>query len=170
VLAVLGNHDFADVAVRAHLIVRALEQISVRVLRNESYRVRRDGGELWFVGVDDPYTGHDDLPRALNGVPVTARPVMLVHYPDFAWRLAPDRWAVVLSGHTHGSQIRLPLIGRYARRRIANTRFSHGLYEINRTPVFVTTGVGTSGRPIRILSRPEVVTVRLRAAPERRKR
>ena len=71
---------------------------------------------------------------------------MLVHYPDFAWRLAPDRWALVLSGHAHGSQIRLPMLGWYARRAIAETRFSHGLYRINRIPVFVTTGIGTSGR------------------------
>jgi hypothetical protein len=88
---------------------------------------------------------------------------MLVHYPDFTWRLPPNRYAAALCGHTHGSQVRLPLVGLYARRRIANTRFSHGVYTINGTPVFVTTGVGTSGRPLRIGSRPEVAVIRLRA-------
>ncbi|MGH2343830.1 MAG: metallophosphoesterase, partial [Chloroflexota bacterium] len=142
-----------------------LQDIGVRVLRNESYRLRRGDQELWIVGVDDPYSGHDDLPRALRGIPISARPVMLAHYPDFTWKLPPNRFAAILCGHTHGAQVRLPLVGHYARRRIAHTRFSHGLYHVNRTPVFVTTGIGTSGRPIRILSRPEVVVIRLRSAP-----
>jgi predicted MPP superfamily phosphohydrolase len=101
----------------------------------------------------------------MAGVPGEVRPLMLVHYPDFSWRLPPDRWALVLSGHAHGSQIRLPFIGHFARQHIASTRFSHGMYRINRTPVFVTTGVGTSGRPIRLLARPEVAVIRLRATP-----
>lgn len=168
VLAVLGNHDYHHHGVRAARIAQALQDLGIRVLRNESHRLRRGDQELWVVGVDDPYSGHDDLPRAMAGVPGTARPVMLVHYPDFTWRLPPNRYAAVLSGHTHGSQVRLPLVGRYARHRIANTRFSHGLYDINRTPVFVHTGVGTSGRPIRIRSRPEVAVIQLRAAPASR--
>jgi predicted MPP superfamily phosphohydrolase len=165
VLAVLGNHDYHDRAVRAQALVAALEGLGIRVLRNQSFRIRREQATLWVVGVDDPHSGHDYLPAAMAGVPSEARPVMLVHYPDFAWRLPPDRWALVLSGHAHGSQIRLPLIGRYARHHVASTRFSHGLYRINRTPVFVTTGVGTSGRPIRLLARPEVAVIRLRSAP-----
>ena len=128
-------------------------------------RIRHDASDLWLVGIDDGYSGHDYLPKALIGVPVDARPIVISHYPDSAWRLGPGRWAVVLSGHTHGSQIRLPFIARYARERIAKTRFSHGLYCVNRTPVFVTTGVGTSGHPLRIFSRPEVATIVLRAAP-----
>jgi predicted MPP superfamily phosphohydrolase len=89
---------------------------------------------------------------------------MLVHYPDFAWRLAPGRYALVLSGHTHGAQVNLPLLGWYARQNIALTRFSSGLYYVNRTPVYVTSGVGTSGRPIRLRACPEVARIRLRAA------
>jgi uncharacterized protein len=162
VLAVLGNHDYADHSVRARRIVDALQNLGIRVLRNESHRLRRGDQELWIVGVDDPYSGHDNLPRAMLGVPASARPVMLAHYPDFTWNLPPNRFAAVLCGHSHGSQIRLPLIGHYARYNIANTRFSHGLYEIKGIPVFVTTGIGTSGRPIRILARPEVVVIQLR--------
>ncbi len=163
VLAVLGNHDYADHGVRTRRIVDALQDIGIRVLRNESHRLRRADQELWIVGVDDAYSGHDNLPRAMLGVPASARPIMLNHYPDFTWNLPPNRFAAVLCGHTHGSQIRLPLIGHYARYNIANTRFSHGLYDINGIPVFVNTGIGTSGRPIRIFSRPEVVVIHLRA-------
>lgn len=165
VLAVLGNHDYHDEGVRTAALVRALSDLGIRVLRNESWRMRRNGQDLWFVGLDDPYSGHDNLLKAAAGLPRAVRPIMLVHYPDFTWRLAPDRWALALCGHAHGSQVRLPLVGWYARERIAQTRFSHGLYRINRIPVFVTTGVGTSGRPVRIRARPEVVTIRLRAAP-----
>jgi hypothetical protein len=164
VLAVLGNHDYANHSVRTRRIVDALQDVGIRVLRNESYRVRRGDQELWIVGVDDPYSGHDNLLGAMQGVPASIRPIMLAHYPDFTWTLPPRRFSLVLCGHTHGSQIRLPLIGHYARYNIANTRFSHGLYDVNGTPVFVTTGIGTSGRPIRILARPEVVVIQLGAA------
>ncbi len=164
VLAVLGNHDYANQGVRARRIVEALQDLGIRVLRNESHRLRRGDQELWVVGVDDPYSGHDNLPAAMRGVPASARPLMLAHYPDFTWNLPPRRFAAVLCGHTHGSQIRLPLIAQYARYNIAITRFSHGLYEVNGIPVFVNTGIGTSGRPIRIFARPEVVVIQLRAA------
>lgn len=164
VLAVLGNHDYHDASVRVGALLRALGDAGVRVLRNEPHRLRRGDQDLWVVGLDDAYSGHDYLPGAVRGVPADARPLLLCHYPDFTWRLPPDRWALVLSGHAHGSQVRLPLIGRYARQRIAQTRFSHGMYRINRTSVFVTTGLGTSGRPVRVLARPEVAVIRLRAA------
>ena len=165
VLAVLGNHDYHNEGVRTAALVRAMGDEGIRVLRNESWRVRRNGQDLWLVGLDDPYSGHDNLLKAAASLPRGVRPIMLVHYPDFTWRLAPDRWALALCGHAHGSQVRLPIVGWYARARIAQTRFSHGLYQINRIPVFVTTGIGTSGRAVRLRARPEVVTIRLRAAP-----
>jgi predicted MPP superfamily phosphohydrolase len=165
VLAVLGNHDYSHQSIRVRLLIQALENIGVQLLRNESICITHERSDLWIVGIDDGHSGHDYLPKALVGVPNNVRPIVLSHYPDFAWRLGPGRWAAVLSGHTHGTQVRIPVIGRYARERIARTRFSHGLYTVNRTPVFVTTGVGTSGRPLRILSRPEVATIILRSAP-----
>jgi len=139
--------------------------VGATVLRNGSHVVRRNGVELWFVGVDDAYSGHDFLPKAIEGVPHGARPIVLSHYPDFAKRLGPGRWALVISGHTHGSQVRLPILGRLLRERIAKTRFSGGMYRVNRIPLFITTGVGTSGRPLRLLARPEVVAITLHAAP-----
>jgi predicted MPP superfamily phosphohydrolase len=164
VLAVLGNHDYAEQIVRLSQLLEVLRALGIRVLRNEAVALRRGGAELWVVGVDDPYSGHDYLPRALAGVPATTRPLMLVHYPDFAWHLPPGRYALVLAGHTHGTQVNLPLLGWHARHNIALTRFSSGLYAVNRTPVYVTSGIGTSGRPIRLRARPEIARIRLRAA------
>jgi predicted MPP superfamily phosphohydrolase len=165
VLAVLGNHDYFNHGIRVNALIQALQDLGIRVLRNESLRVRRGGEDLWFVGLDDAHSGHDSLPKALAGVPREAKPVVLSHYPDVAWRLGPDRWSVMLSGHAHGSQVRLPFVSRYATHRVAKTRFSHGVYDINRTPVFVTTGIGTSGRPLRLFARPEVATIALHAVP-----
>jgi predicted MPP superfamily phosphohydrolase len=161
VVAVLGNHDYFDQAIRVAPLVAALEHAGIRVLRNAATFLERGADRLWIVGLDDAATGHDYLPRALEGVPPDARPLLLVHYPDFTWRLAPGRWALALSGHAPGSQVRVPLVAKYLREHIAHTRFSHGLYRINGIPVYVTTGIGTSGRPLRLFAPPEVAVISL---------
>jgi predicted MPP superfamily phosphohydrolase len=161
VVAVLGNHDYFHQGIRVPPLVAALEGAGICVLRNAATFIERQGERLWIVGLDDAATGHDYLPRALEGVPSGARPLLLVHYPDFTWRLAPGDWTLALCGHAHGSQVRVPLVAKYLRERIARTRFSHGLYRINGIPVYVTRGIGTSGRPLRLFAPPEVALIRL---------
>ena len=106
IMAVLGNHDlWTD----ADLVGRGLEQAGISLLVNQGRSIAVGGEALYVAGLDDGWSGHPDLERALAGRPEGAPVLLLIHEPDFADLWAQDgRVAVQLSGHSHGGQVRLP--------------------------------------------------------------
>ncbi len=141
VLTVLGNHDYFT---WGKGVTAALEKNGYDVLKNQHTVVDLDGAPLHFVGVDDPITRHADAAAAFAGVPEAATQIVLCHCPEQAPGLAERSPDLILSGHTHGSQINVPGITR----RIANRmgkRYVSGFYEVGRTKLYVTPGVGFSG-------------------------
>lgn len=113
--AILGNHD---VMVNARLVTEALADNGMTVLVNACLPVERGSARFWLAGLDDAVEGHPDAERAippqirhLANEPV----ILLCHAPDYADRLlkhpAGKAVAWMVSGHTHGGQIRLPLVG-----------------------------------------------------------
>lgn len=164
-VAVLGNSDYM---LEHESLEKALVQAGVSVLHNQPLRVNfEDGSGLWVVGVDDPYRHRDDVPAALKGLPEGAAPVVaLVHSPDAAPELA-GRCGLVLAGHTHGGQVRLPLVGPVVTKSRYGKRFVAGLYDLGSTYLYVSRGLGFSGGPpvrIRLNCPPEVVLITLRGA------
>jgi predicted MPP superfamily phosphohydrolase len=156
-LAVLGNHDYANGAGR---LTAALEKRSVRVLRNESARVGDNTGELWIAGIDDALLGSPDLTSAFAGVPPGGRAITLWHEPDLADRVVQFGAFLQLSGHSHGGQVRLPVVGAIAapaggRRFVAGLNFAAGM------PIYSTRGVGVYRPPVRFRCPPEVTLVTL---------
>lgn len=154
VLVVLGNHDWAG---EGDFVPRALRAAGVRVLEDEAVALR-DG--LWAAGLGDLRTRGVDLDAALREVPADADLLVLSHDPDAFRRLPEDRPALMLSGHTHGGQVNLPFL----RHRVAPTRhgFLAGEHRRGRAALYVTSGVGTSGWPVRFLRPPEVVLLQVR--------
>lgn len=139
----------------------ALTRAGVQPLVNRGVPVPVGGGSLWVAGVDDLTEGRPDLPAALADVPAGAALVLLAHNPDI-W-LAPgvERADLILAGHTHGGQIRLPLLGA------AHTQGTHltrrqaaGWFSRGRSRMFVSRGVGES-IPLRFGVRPQVALIRL---------
>lgn len=109
VVAVLGNHD----AWLDHdRVENALERNGIRVLEETAARFVTPSGTLWVAGISDLWTGVHDIPTALAAVTDDSAPVILLtHNPD-VFPLVPDRVALTLVGHTHGGQVRIPLVGR----------------------------------------------------------
>ncbi len=160
VLGCLGNHDHrTDPAA----VADAAERAGVRVLRNESAMVERDGARLFVAGVDDVYEQEDDLGRALAGVPPDGVALLLAHEPDFADEAAEDpRVKAQLSGHSHGGQVKLPGV-----RRILpplGRKYPEGLYEVGGLRLYTTRGVGVISPGIRLNCPPEVTLLTLAAA------
>lgn len=157
----LGNHDQADPS----RLVRALRERGVRVLLNESHAIERDGARLVVAGLDDAFTGKDDLERTLEGLE-DETVVLLSHYPRFVTAAAKHNVALVLSGHTHAGQVGVPFMADRFSVSSLFERYIHGLFRVEDTLLYVNAGLGTTGAPLRLGSSPEITTFVLRRATD----
>jgi uncharacterized protein len=162
VFAVPGNHDL-DIGLGEWRA--ALEQAGgVQDLTNRWELIDVGGARLCVAGVDDFGTGD---PR-LTLPPADRRDatVLLSHWPDAAEQLRRrvDAVDLVLSGHTHGGQIRLPFIGAPINPSAHGELYEAGMRQRPWTQVYVSRGVGTSGIPVRFGVRPEVAIIELRGS------
>lgn len=166
--AILGNHDWwHDLAnVRG-----ALADVRIPVLENEAVLLGAEGERFWLAGIGDQlayrlghgrYRGVDDLPRTLAQVRTDDPVLLLVHEPDIFPRV-PARVALTLAGHTHGGQIRLPLIWPAFVPSKYGARFAYGHVVESGRHMIVSGGLGTSIIPARLGVPPEVVQVELGA-------
>ena len=165
VVVVPGNWDHRAFPTRQSIAAwhqRLQAETGVRVLANQNVVLRRHGDRMWLVGTDDPYFGHADLDASFKGVPDTAFALVLTHAPEAFEELAQRPAAqLVLAGHTHGGQVRLPFIGALRVPSRYGTRFAHGLYQLGDTLFYVNAGMGMSHLPIRFLCRPELTFITL---------
>ncbi|HEX8775864.1 MAG TPA: metallophosphoesterase [Pyrinomonadaceae bacterium] len=161
VWAVLGNHDYYT---DAQLTTRALERAHISVLGNANTLLRRGPDALQLSGVDDWSWGKTDWPRAFHGLDRKRPSVLLSHQPRVLDLAETHGVSLILSGHTHGGQVSLPLIGSPARFISSEMKYERGLYEKNGTQLYVSRGTGVIGLPVRFGSRPEIALLRLRRA------
>ncbi|MHB8106044.1 MAG: metallophosphoesterase [Candidatus Cryosericum sp.] len=165
VVVVPGNWDHRAFPTRQSIAAwheRLKVETGIRVLVNQNVVVHRHGDRMWLVGTDDPYFGHADLDASFKGVPDTAFALVLTHAPEAFEELAERPAArLVLAGHTHGGQVRLPFIGALRVPSRYGTRFAEGLFKLGDTFFYVNAGMGTSHLPVRFLCRPEVTVVTL---------
>jgi len=161
--AVFGNHDYRGR--REAEIARRFAEAGVRFLRNEGARLERGGDCLYLSGVEDLEEGKRVDPRAARaGLEPGDVEVLLCHNPKGAELLAREGCVLVLSGHTHGGQIRLPL-PRFLRHQIGpphpGERLRHGP-----TTSIISRGLGVVALPLRFRAPTEVVLVTLERAAE----
>ena len=159
--------------VGATQVAEAITSHSIPVLRNAFVPLERDGARVWLAGLDDPVVGRPDPDRA---VPISIRrvpkePVLLMcHAPDFIDELARHpvsrSVALMLSGHTHGGQVRLPLVGA-VNLPPGGRKYVEGWFNVAGMQLYVNRGIGTVGVPFRFDCRPEITHFRLRAANPR---
>jgi predicted MPP superfamily phosphohydrolase len=180
VYSILGNHDWFSAAIPTEppddsaSVRRALAQARIPILENQSIRLWQGQHPFWLIGLGDqlahPRGGRagmfrvDDLPAALRVLDDRAPAILLAHEP-YVFPRVPDRVALTLSGHMHGGQINLPLLGSpFLRGGPRYTKHIYGVYQEDRRTLIVSGGLGTSVVPLRVLSPPEVVIVELGGA------
>ena len=156
VFAVLGNHDWKQAG---DTMWRALEDVGIEVLENRSAQA----GDFYVAGLADLRCRRPDLPSALNSVPPDAPVVLLAHDPD-VFPFVPDRVALTLSGHLHGGQVAIPILRRPALPSRYGERYAQGHIVEEDRHLYVSSGVGTSGLPLRFLAPPEIVVLELVSA------
>jgi uncharacterized protein len=176
--AILGNHEWwSDPEVqktwKGPPASRAvIESVGIPVYENDAVRLAKDGRAFWLAGLGDQDAflpsrrlhpgrryGVDDLAGTLAKVTDDAPIILLAHEPDIAARV-PERVSLVLSGHTHGGQVRLFGWSPVVPSRYGN-RFAYG-HVRERCDLIVSGGLGCSIMPLRIGMPPEIVLVTLR--------
>ena len=158
VYSVLGNHDswYSGVQVR-----RGLEKNGIQVLDNEVIHFDARGTQLWLVGLADLWTRRQAVADTIAMVPEGAPMIALTHNPDIFPDL-PQRVPLLLAGHTHGGQVRFPLIGSVVQSSEFGDRYVKGHIFENNHHLFVTTGIGTSIVPVRFGVPPEIVLLTIK--------
>ncbi|MCW5696408.1 MAG: metallophosphoesterase [Bauldia sp.] len=167
VYSVLGNHDWWHDGPRVRT---ALEAAGLPVLENDAVPLTLPGGErVWLGGLGDQlafrHSGVDDMDRLIAQIPDDGTPaILLAHEPD-AFPKAPERFGLTLSGHTHGGQVSLPIVGRFpAMGSDYGRRYAYGHIVERGRHLVVSAGLGCSGLPVRFRVPPEIVLVEVGGA------
>jgi uncharacterized protein len=161
VYAVPGNHDHWD-GIQA--VRRAIAAHPIADVTNSGCWIECDGSRLRVCGVDDLWEGHQDLDAALGDATADDACLLLSHNPDFAEALTDRRVSLVLSGHMHGGQVVLPVLGPRLLPSKYGRKYLEGLVRAPHVQVYVSRGLGTVRLPFRFRSRPEVNLLTLTAA------
>ena len=175
VVAVLGNHDDRGGDEHVRALVGELRTAGVHVLRKESIAVTLRGRKAWVVGVDDPHAWKMDDDRAFRAVPDAEDALLyLAHSPAAASTMPVGRARLLLSGHTHGGQIRIlpsgriPFVAWIRRMTGAPARndppFFRGVHWFRGAVVVISNGLGVSQAPVRFLANRQVVLIELARA------
>jgi len=177
VYAITGNHDeWTD----EDVVTAELRQVGIHVLRNETHQIQSGTGTFWLIGIDDAgvtgITGsnvsesefaalwveqRDAYQRLMADLPSGEPVILLVHNPDFVETVSLENISLALCGHTHGGQVRLPIMGPLVLPSLYGLRYAGGLVECGGTPVYVNRGIGLISPPLRFLCRPEITLLRL---------
>lgn len=156
----LGNHDSIDRA----SVIESLTAAGLTVLLNRYTAIDRRGDRLWISGIADAYFDAPDLSRAIpaqrGGSPV----ILLGHEPDIAPQIAAYGGVdMMLAGHTHGGQVRLPGLSQMFLPDMGRV-YVHGRFQVNSLQLYVNRGLGTVHLPIRFRCPPEITVLTLRSA------
>ncbi len=177
VLAVLGNHDHRASDADRERLLDELMSSGVEVLLNRAVMIELRGIATWAVGVDDPFSWLMDEAAAFGALPASAEALLyLAHSPVAARTIQVGRVRLMLTGHTHGGQVRLIPDGRVpfatlARRMRGSPArpdpdFHRGVHWLRGTVVVVSHGLGVSKLPWRFRTRPQVVLIELANADD----
>lgn len=160
VFGILGNHDCLELAPE-------LEDSGIYMLINDSYTLKRNSEPLSIIGTDDPhYYKCSDLDKAFQDIPGNAFSILLSHSPEIIKDTDGKKVDLCLCGHTHGGQIRLPVIGPVFTHSSVPRRFASGLWRHSGIIGYTSNGAGSSGIPVRFNCLPEVVLLTLNRANE----
>lgn len=156
--AVLGNHDWRAGAAE---IRTAMETAGITVLSNATIQLGHRGEHIWLLGMEDLWSPAHSLSETLSAVDDNAPSILLCHNPDIFSGAVRNGIELVLSGHTHGGQIRIPGFGPLLVPIQEGRWLASGLRRRGGTQIYVNRGIGVVAPPVRLFCRPEVALIRL---------
>jgi predicted MPP superfamily phosphohydrolase len=171
IYVVPGNSEYKPWADTSD-ILQACEEQGFSVLANSDIRILHNSSSFVLVGLDDAYSKMHDVTKAFNGVDSNAFIIALSHCPSIVDDLINHGASLVLSGHTHGGQVRIPGIGVLWSHMRRNKKLNDGYYpperlskylgfNVGESKLFVNRGLGTSRIHLRLNCMPEIALLRL---------
>lgn len=154
VYAVTGNHDYTDNNIG--YVIESLKRFGIVVLENESFVIETNSGPITLAGVNDLWYGGSAL-TALKGVGDEEDVILLSHNPDVMLSGLAKPADLVVSGHTHGGQIRLPYYGSVSPLpTLMGAEYDRWLKTYEDEQLFITSGLGEIGPRARLFNPPEI--------------
>lgn len=171
VYAVLGNGELR-LNMPSSELSRELSSLGVILLDNRHVDLSISGVNLSIIGVSDPFEGIDDLNAAMIDVPNESFKVLLAHSPDILMQMGNHQVDLILAGHTHGGQVRLPIVGALWLHCRHNLGLSCGHFKPEKLSgalgfdladchLYISRGIGSGALRPRLLCPPELAVLRL---------
>jgi predicted MPP superfamily phosphohydrolase len=166
VYSILGNHDWwYDISG----VRRAFSKVHLPLMENDAVHIGEPGRRFWLAGLGDQlahfispgvFRGEDDLAGTLAKVTTDDPVILLAHEPDIFTEV-PERVSLTISGHTHGGQVRLPLVPPVWAPSEYGARFAYGHIVERGRHMIVSGGLGCSVVPLRLGVPPEILRIEL---------
>lgn len=159
---ITGNHEYWLDEKDLDILFSGLRARGITILENECVNIDKNNSSFILVGLDDRNLSDNTLAKILQDHKGEFT-VVLAHEPQYISNYSREKVDLVLSGHAHGGQFRLPLIGGVvAPDQGFNPQYTDGEYKINDTTMIVSRGLGNSIIPVRLFNYPEIVCVELK--------
>lgn len=160
-MAILGNHDYY---IGSTLIHKMLRDLHIQGLNNQVVSLSRGKARLHIAGLDDIWNGIPRMREVLSALPADGAAVLLAHEPDYADSSAKTgRFDLQLSGHSHGGQVVLPLLGPPMLPEWGR-KYPAGLYRVGNMYQYTNRGLGMTMPYMRLNCRPEITIFQLQSA------
>ena len=161
---VVGNHESRFEEEEYQSFENRLIDFGVIVLHNETVNIEVDGEKITVCGVDDPMFDENFSKNLKNCAVENEFTILLSHRPESFAEYVENGYNLVLSGHGHGGQVRIPFFdGLYVPGQGIFPEFDAGIYTDGNTNMIVSRGIGNSVIPIRINNSPEVIIIDLKS-------
>ncbi|MFI3174710.1 MAG: metallophosphoesterase [Bacillota bacterium] len=164
VFFVSGNHEHQAPDDAWSTLVSAFSEIGVTILDNDKAILRKNDARMTLLGLADPMV-NTHLQQHLKELLDTSRDnfnILLCHHPELFADYVEHEVDIAFTGHAHGGQIRLPLLGGiFAPHQGFFPKYSNGVHTQGETTMYVSRGLGNSRFPFRINNRPQILLITL---------
>lgn len=156
---VTGNHEAAVSKEIFEKLEITFTELGVKIMRGSEVVIEKDGEAISLIGIDDPR--FEEFPENIDEISTfDGFKILLSHRPEYFDKYADWNVDLVLSGHAHGGQFRLPFIGGLvAPGQGLFPKYDAGMFTEDNTTMIVSRGIGNSIIPVRFNNRPELVLV-----------
>lgn len=160
--AILGEADYKSETINEQ-VESLLYEADFEIIKNSVIKLTKDSQQaIQLVGIDSPIDGFDEIETTYELVDDKLFTITIVHTPDTATKLLTKKTDLILAGHSHGGQVNIPLLGQVYNQTLAEQYYS-GLYLVNESSLYVSNGVGTVTKDVRINAPAEIIVYTLRA-------